>query len=573
MSPRTQPILCVNCLPRARRGFQFPSLAHLDLAVRMARPACPSGSIPLARATPLTAPSPHVPLANVVQPVPVAPSTPALPRSDPAARELPATQRKRAAKMPGLEHTIRNADGEPVSALVQAYRFKFGVLDLPVDDPRRVEFELNLARDAAETSSVGGAAGAAGPSSAGASAGAMGQHNIGMARHRVAASAAQQRANHGLAASSYNSYVRVWIGIENFIFEALPLEHPDRVMVDRWRGVRADDGTLLTPPDPLFDRPLGDSLELFYLMMTGAKDQPCGPTAADGTFLYPAMIGRGVAGASLRQVSKAVAHFHLKYSRNPATDKPFTREFHSEREELMGAVKQREAQVPTQHHKAFEIVNGLTEMRRVCFDEKGPFADKPNLAIYAWFVIMFMVSLIKRVSDFTYNGDKLGAANATNQASSSARHARTRRASSCCSCHAAHAHFHYGTTALLAPSAGAVRHGHRPTHRHQHRHLPRGYANTARLCRRHADRPEGRQRRVHGRVPRTERGAPIAQQHLRSGRLLPGRRLLPLRLARTLQRRDRQQTRALRGSSTPAPLPTLCGRDRLLLLFRADPVH
>jgi hypothetical protein len=42
-------------------------------------------------------------------------------------------------------------------------------------------------------------------------------------------------------------------------------------------------------------------------------------------------------------------------------------------------------------------------------------------------MIMFMVSLIKRVSDFTYNGEKLGDANATNQASSSARASRANR--------------------------------------------------------------------------------------------------------------------------------------------------
>lgn len=345
-------------------------------------------------------------------------SVPARPPPAAPQDELPAAKKSKNTPLPGLAFTLRDEHNRPESALVRAARYKSGVINLPVDDPRRIAFEADLAQQGA-TPPVGGAAG---PSSAG---GAMSAHAIGMSRLRHAAEDEQQRTHHGLSASSYNSYLSQWIHIENFIQDVLPHDHPDRVMVERWRGEKAADGSWQTEPDPLFDKPLSDSLELYYLMSKTAKDQPCGPLAADGSYLYPAMIGRGYAGATLRQVSKAVAHFHLKFSRNPETGKPFPREFHSEREELIGQVKQLETQIPTQHHKAFEIVNGLTEMRRVCFAEDGPFANRPNLAIYAWFMIMFMVSLIKRVSDFTYNGEKLGAANATNQASSRARLART----------------------------------------------------------------------------------------------------------------------------------------------------
>ena len=351
------------------------------------------------------------------------PAAPAAPPAPPPQGELPKAKRSRFAPFPGLALALRDERGQPESALVRAARFKSGVLDLPADDPRRIEFETGLSQNA--TAPAGGAAGAAGPSAASAS--AMDEHARGMARLGVAREAELQSSNHGLAASSYSSYLAQWIHIENFILSVLPPEHPDRAMVERWRGVKAADGSWQTPPDPLFDRPLGDSLQLFYLMMIGGKDQPCGPRAADGSYLYPAMKGRACAGATLRQVSKAIAHFHLKFSRDPVTGKPFPRELHSEREELINRVTQREAQVPSKHHKAFEIVNGLTEMRRVCFDEKGPFANRPNLASYAWFMIQFQINLIKRVSDFTYNGDKLGEQNATNQASSRAR-ARASRA-------------------------------------------------------------------------------------------------------------------------------------------------
>lgn len=405
----------------------------------MPRPNLARG-VPLAQGVPMPHPVVGMLFATMVsggrQPAPSvpAPSVPAAARARPPQDELPRTKRMKAPPLPGLGYTLRDEQGELESALVRAARYKTGVINLPVDDPRRIDFENSLAQDATPSSGParGAAAAAAGPSAASAS--AMSEHERGMARLRVATDDAQQRAHHGLAASSYRSYLTYWVHIENFILSVLPPNHPDRVTVERWRGVRADDGTWSTPPDPLFDRPLGDSLDLYYLMMKTGKEKPCGPQAADGSYLYPAMKGRGCAGATLRQVSKAVAHFHLKFSRNPQTGKPFTREYHSEREELISVVKEREAQVPTQHHKAFEIVHGLTEMRRVCFDEKGPFANRPNLAIYAWFMTMFMVSLIKRVSDFTYNGDKLGAANATNQASSCARLARTLRA--------AHAHVH-----------------------------------------------------------------------------------------------------------------------------------
>ena len=381
---------------------------------------------PLQQATPMLSPVLGLLFATAVPDQQPARSVPA--RSVPAAAppapspqaELRPPKRAKTTPLPGLAFALRDEQGQPESALVRAARFKSGVLDLPADDPRRIEFETGLARDA--TAPVGGGAGA-GPSAASAS--AMGEHAMGMARLRVAADAEQQRLHHGLAASSYSSYLAQWIHVENFILSVLPRDHPDRVMVERWRGVKAADGSWQTPPDPLFDRPLGDSLQLYYLMMIGVKDQPCGPRAADGSYLYPAMKGRGCAGATLRQVSKAAAHFHLKFSRNPETGKPFTREFHSEREELIGLVKQREALIPSTHHKAFEIVNGLTEMRRVCFDEKGPFANRPNLASYAWFIIQFQVNLIKRVSDFTYNGDKLGAQNATNQARARASRANS----------------------------------------------------------------------------------------------------------------------------------------------------